>query len=141
MIDHLTLHVEDIEASKKFYTAALKPLGYIMKSDHPEWKLTGYGSKTKASLWVYGDGMTQKTHVALMAKSAAEVKAFHKAALKAGGKDNGKAGYRKNYHAGYYAAFVNDPDGHNIEVVFHDKSKLSKKMPKKAGKPARSGKK
>ena len=132
MIDHLTLHVKDIEASKKFYTAALMPLGYLMTSDHPEWKLAGYGTKARASLWVYADGMTQKTHVALVAKSVAAVKAFYKAALRTGGKDNGKPGYRKNYHAGYYAAFVHDLDGHNIEVVFHDKSKM--------GKPARPGK-
>ena len=126
MIDHLTLHVSDIEKSKKFYDAALKPLGYGMTKDFPEWKLAGYGDSKKAYMWVCADGITQKTHIALTAKSRVAVSAFYKAALKAGGKDNGKAGYRKNYHAGYYAAFVIDPDGHNIEAVFHDKEKMAK---------------
>ncbi|MDB5188040.1 MAG: hypothetical protein JWO50_560 [Candidatus Kaiserbacteria bacterium] len=123
MIDHLTLHVNDIDKSKLFYTAILKPLGYGMTSEFPEWKLAGYGTKAKSSLWVYGDGCKQPTHIAFTAKSADAVKVCYKAGIKAGGKDNGKPGIRKNYSAGYYAAFVLDLDGHNIEIVFHDKTK------------------
>lgn len=135
MIDHVTLHVGNIEKSKDFYSAAFKPLGYAMTSDHPEWKLAGFGSKKKAAIWLYaGEGAKQVAHIAVIAKDANAVKAFYKAALKAGGKDNGKPGYRKNYGPGYYAAFVYDLDGHNLEAVFHDKTKLvpaKKKVAKK----------
>jgi len=46
--------------------------------------------------------------------------AFFHAALEAGGKDNGPPGLRPEYHENYYGAFVLDPDGHNIEAVYHD---------------------
>jgi predicted lactoylglutathione lyase len=62
------------------------------------------------------------THIAFQASSSAQVEGFYKAALAAGGKDNGGPGYR-NYSPGYYAAFVYDPDGHNIEAVWYDDSK------------------
>ena len=59
-------------------------------------------------------------HVALGASSRDQVAAFHRAGLQAGGTDNGVPGFRPQYHPSYYAAFVLDPDGHNIEAVFHD---------------------
>jgi catechol 2,3-dioxygenase-like lactoylglutathione lyase family enzyme len=59
-------------------------------------------------------------HIALRAESRAAVEAFHREALAAGGRDNGGPGLRPQYHPGYYGAFVLDPDGHNIEAVFHD---------------------
>jgi predicted lactoylglutathione lyase len=59
-------------------------------------------------------------HLAFEAKSKEEVEAFHKAALAAGARDNGRPGYRKDYWPGYYAAFVYDPDGHNVEAVWYD---------------------
>ena len=61
-------------------------------------------------------------HIALAASSRGQVVAFHAAALAAGGEDNGPPGLRPEYHAGYYAAYVLDPDGHNVEAVFHDRS-------------------
>lgn len=124
MIDHVTVHVSDIEKSKPFYVAALKPLGYVMVKEFPEWKLASFGVPGKPSMWVYaGEGAKQVAHLALVAKSPQAVQAFYKAAMKAGGTDNGKPGYRTNYSAGYYAAFVIDPSGNNIEAVFHDKAK------------------
>ncbi|PIR84130.1 glyoxalase [Candidatus Kaiserbacteria bacterium CG10_big_fil_rev_8_21_14_0_10_51_14] len=68
-----------------------------------------------------------KSHVAFEAKNKKQVDAWYKAALKAGAKDNGGPGYRTEYWPGYYAAFVYDPDGHNIEVVWWDYSKVAKK--------------
>ena len=130
MIDHITLHVNDIEKSKAFYMTALKPFGYELIHEFDDWKLAGFGTKAKAMLWVHGTGATHKAHIALMAKDANAVRAFHKAALKAGATDNGAPGIRKNYSAGYYAAFILDPDGHNIEAVFHDKTKMLKAKPK-----------
>ena len=54
----------------------------------------------------------------------AMVDRFYQAALTNGGKDNGVPGER-NYHPGYYAAFVLDPDGNNIEAVYHGEAKRS----------------
>ena len=122
MIDHTGFHVNDIEASKRFYDKALAPLGYSMLTEFPEWKVAGYGANGKSDLWIVGDGCKQQEHVAFAATDKDGVQQFHEAGLAAGGTDNGAPGYRKDYAPGYYAAFVKDPDGHNIEVVFHDPS-------------------
>jgi catechol 2,3-dioxygenase-like lactoylglutathione lyase family enzyme len=49
------------------------------------------------------------------------VEAFHRASTEAGYRDNGAPGERPEYHAGYYGAYVLDPDGHNVEVVNHNR--------------------
>ena len=121
MIDHLTVHVNDLAKSKDFYLAALKPLGYELISDYPDWSICGLGADKKPDLWLAGGSDVKQTaHVAFGTTEKARVDAFHKAALAAGGKDNGAPGYRKEYSPGYYAAFVYDPTGNNIEVVWHD---------------------
>jgi catechol 2,3-dioxygenase-like lactoylglutathione lyase family enzyme len=121
MIDHVTLHVQDIDASKKFYTEALKPLGYAPTTEMPEYKVVGFGVDGKSDLWLVGDAAgTPPGHIAFIAHDADSVQKFYDAALAAGGTDNGAPGYRKDYSPGYYAAFVHDLDGHNIEVVFKD---------------------
>ncbi|MFK7836458.1 MAG: VOC family protein [Sulfitobacter sp.] len=80
---------------------------------------TGYGD-TRPWFWLYEENATSGTmQIALQAKNRAEVGAFHAEALQAGGTDNGPPGLRPHYHSDYYAAFVLDPDGHNIEVVCH----------------------
>ena len=82
-------------------------------------KATGYGD-THPWFWLAEENATSgMMHIAFQAKSRAEVDAFHAAALLAGGTDNGRPGLRPQYHANYYAAFVLDPDGHNIEAVCH----------------------
>src|SRR6266540_5933094 len=120
MFDHVSIGVADIARSKKFYDAALKPLGFSLLSDGES--SLGYGEKA-VQLWL---GATQKPvkadmesglHFCFLAKDRAAVDAFHAAALEAGGKDNGAPGLRPHYHANYYGAFVLDPDGHNIEAV------------------------
>ena len=107
MFDHVSIGVADIARSKKFYDAALKPLGYGEKG---------------VQLWL---GATKKPvkadmdsglHFCFLAKDRAAVDAFHAAALKAGGKDNGKPGVRADYGPKYYAAFAIDPDGYRIEA-------------------------
>lgn len=122
MIDHVGLHVGDIGKSKSFYDTALAPLGYALMSEFPQWKVVGYGWDGKPDFWLTGDGAEKASHVAFMAKDKPMVEAFYQAGLTAGGTDNGGPGYRKDYGPGYYAAFVRDPDGHNIEAVFHDPS-------------------
>jgi catechol 2,3-dioxygenase-like lactoylglutathione lyase family enzyme len=120
MIDHVSIRANDIGKAKEFYIKALAPLGYSVMAEFAEYKVAGLGADGKADLWISGKGSEDENHVAFVAKDKAAVDAFYKAGLAAGGTDNGKPGYRKDYSPGYYAAFVKDPDGHNIEVVFHD---------------------
>jgi catechol 2,3-dioxygenase-like lactoylglutathione lyase family enzyme len=120
MIDHATLHVSDIEKSKEFYTKTLKPFGYKVVSEMPEWKVVGMGDFADADVWLVGDGSDKAGHIAFVATSQEMVQKFHEAGVAAGGKDNGAPGYRKDYSPGYYAAFVIDPDGHNIEAIYKD---------------------
>ena len=120
MIAHTTLAVKNYRKSKAFYLKALKPLGYRNNMNFGE--SAGFNDGKNTDLWITRERTVVPTHLAFEAKSSAQVKAFYKAALAAGGKDNGKPGYR-DYSPGYYAAFVYDPDGHNIEAVWYDPSK------------------
>lgn len=118
MIDHVSFHVKDYAASKAFYLAALAPLGYELMMEFGE--VGGFGVKPKPDFWIAPTkGEIAPAHIAFSAKSREEVAAFYEAALAAGGKDNGPPGLRPNYHPGYYGAFVLDPNGHNVEAVFH----------------------
>lgn len=119
MIEHIGLHAKDAKASQAFYVAALKPLGYKVNAEFPEWNVVGMGESDKSDFWISGGGTGTSTHIAFGAKSHAEVDAFYEAAIAAGGKDNGKPGLRTDYSPTYYAAFVLDLDGNNIEVVCH----------------------
>jgi catechol 2,3-dioxygenase-like lactoylglutathione lyase family enzyme len=120
MINHVALHVNDIDASKDFYAKALAPLGYVLTLDLTEHKVAGLGADGKTDLALFGDGTKQAGHIAFTASNKKVVDGVYSAALAAGGKDNGAPGYRKDHEPGYYAAFVRDPSGHNIEVVFMD---------------------
>lgn len=126
MIDHIGFAVSDYEKSKAFYTQALAPLGYVLimevaaEGNPSGAPAAGFGEGGKPDFWIGGEGKLEKPlHVAIVAKDRASVDAFHRAALAAGGKDNGEPGLRPHYHPNYYAAFVFDPDGHNIEAVCH----------------------
>jgi catechol 2,3-dioxygenase-like lactoylglutathione lyase family enzyme len=124
VIDHIGIPVSDFTRSKRFYEAALKPIGYGLVMEvsaeetggHPA---AGFGSDGKPSFWIGGGATIGRTHVAFIAKDRAAVDAFYRAALAAGGKDNGPPGLRPHYHPNYYGAFVFDPDGHNMEAVCH----------------------
>jgi catechol 2,3-dioxygenase-like lactoylglutathione lyase family enzyme len=116
MIDHLSLPVSDMARSRAFYEKALAPLGYTVQHDYGNEAL-GLGTPGKADLWLTPGGGGARLHVALRAMDREAVHAFHREALAAGGKDNGAPGPRPNYTPNYYAAFVHDPDGHNVEVV------------------------
>ena len=119
MFNHISIGVRDVARTKRFYDAALKPLGYACLSEG-ETSL-GYG-KDAVALWI---GASEKPvpaddksglHVCFDAPTRKSVAAFHAAALGAGGKDNGKPGLRADYGPNYYAAFVVDPDGYRIEA-------------------------
>lgn len=126
MFDHMGLVVSDLAKSRQFYEAALAPLGISVLMEVTE-AMTGgrgahlgFGKHGHPLFWI-GTGKTPTTgvHLAFVAENISSVDVFHRAALAAGATDNGAPGLRPNYHAGYYGAFVLDPDGNNIEAVFH----------------------
>ena len=128
MIDHIGLNISDITRSRAFYDAALAPLGCTVVMEVTE-DMTGghrahlgYGPDgCKPYFWIAsGKPAAGGTHVAFAAPDRAGVDAFYAAAMAAGGRDNGAPGLRPEYHPGYYGAFVLDPDGNNIEAVYHD---------------------
>jgi catechol 2,3-dioxygenase-like lactoylglutathione lyase family enzyme len=120
MIDHTGITVSDLPASKRFYAAALAPLGYAVLMEVPGGVGIGFGEPPKPDFWIIGGTPNEpRIHVAFRAKDRATVDAFYRAALAAGGRDNGAPGLRPHYHPNYYGAFVFDPDGHNIEAVCH----------------------
>ena len=118
LIDHVQLVVRDLAASQAFYASVFEVLGVPMggTGDGYFWadELFVSTARSQAAQGV----LTGRHHLAFQAKDRAMVDAFHKVALAHGGKDNGAPGERP-YHPGYYAAFVLDPDGNNIEAVFH----------------------
>jgi catechol 2,3-dioxygenase-like lactoylglutathione lyase family enzyme len=127
MIDHVGFKVSDYARSKAFYERVLAPLGYgLVMEVTPEMTGTqshhaGFGAGSKPDFWISTGQMVTRDglHVALAARSRAEVDAFHAAGLAAGARDNGAPGLRPHYHRHYYGAFMLDPDGHNIEAVCH----------------------
>ena len=119
VIAHASLPVSDYNRSKAFYTNVLATLGYTQKMEFGE--AAGFNDGTNTDFWIAtNEEGVIPLHVAFEAKNKEQVEAFYKAALQEGAKDNGAPGYRKDYWPGYYAAFVHDPDGHNVEAVFYD---------------------
>ena len=113
LVDHVHLRARDLEASKRFYRAVLKALG----KDHAIQETEDHFSADE--LWIdRADAKVSSVHLAFQASGREAVAAFHAAALANGGRDNGPPGERA-YHPGYYAAFAFDPDGNNIEAVYH----------------------
>ena len=119
LIDHVHLRVKDLEASKRFYRAVLSAIGL------PNALVEGKGNFYADELFVdVADSDVTHVHLAFQAQDRDAVNAFHRAALGAGGRDNGAPGERP-YHPGYYAAFALDPDGNNVEAVFHGPAQRS----------------
>jgi catechol 2,3-dioxygenase-like lactoylglutathione lyase family enzyme len=121
VIDHLTIGVSDLKTSRRWYTEALAPLGF---SEIGPWsdaaRAVSFGLEGANDFAIseeYEAG--GQLHLAFAAETKEQVDAFHAAALAAGGTDNGAPGPRPEYSKGYYGAFVLDPDGHNVEAVFH----------------------
>jgi catechol 2,3-dioxygenase-like lactoylglutathione lyase family enzyme len=125
MLDHVSLGVSDLERSRRFYDAALRPLGLVRIVD-----FGGRGSDYGAAPGSLGVEFTitressvrtpvAGAHVCFRAPDREAVRLFHAAALAAGGSDDGPPGLRPHYHADYYGAFVLDPDGHRVEAVCH----------------------
>jgi catechol 2,3-dioxygenase-like lactoylglutathione lyase family enzyme len=119
MFDHISIGVRDLERTRNFYDAALKPLGYSCLSESAG--SLGYG-RNGVALWI---SVAEKPvpadersglHFCFAAPTRKSVDAFHAAALAAGGRDNGKPGLRQSYGESYYAAFAVDPDGYRLEA-------------------------
>jgi catechol 2,3-dioxygenase-like lactoylglutathione lyase family enzyme len=119
-IDHLLMRVRDPAASRRFYTTIAPHAGLRIGVDEPD-HIDLVGKDFSFSLIHDGRPPTEHVHLAFTAQDDATVQAFHAAALAAGYEDNGGPGERAVYHPGYYGAFVLDPDGHNVEVVNHNR--------------------
>jgi catechol 2,3-dioxygenase-like lactoylglutathione lyase family enzyme len=119
MLDHVSVGVRDIAAARRFYDAALSPLGYKCLAEGETY--LGYGEKAP-QFWLLAAehpvpaDSKSGLHFCFNASSPKAVDAFHASALKSGGRDNGKPGIRPDYSDTYYAAFVVDPDGYRIEA-------------------------
>ena len=124
LIDHLQFVVQDLEASKKFYSAIFKVLNIPMGGEGPGYFWADELFVSDMQSPAAAGKLTGRTHLAFQAQDRAMVENFYRAALEAGGEDNGAPGERP-YHPGYYAAFVTDPDGNNIEAVYHGEAKRS----------------
>jgi catechol 2,3-dioxygenase-like lactoylglutathione lyase family enzyme len=132
MIDHMGVSPTDIESARRFYDAALKPLGVtclmeVTSEQTGGYHGVGYGTGRKPFFWLSSNSRNaapevrcgEGVHIAFEAESRAAVDAFYAAAMAQGARDNGPPGVRPHYHAAYYAAFVIDPDGVNVEAVCH----------------------
>ena len=124
MLDHLGFVVTDFVASRSFYLAALGALGLEVVGEGESWAM--FGADGRPELWIGAAepaaapaGGSGPVHLAFQVGQRWLVDEFHAAGLRTGGRDNGGPGLRPQYHADYYAAFLFDPDGHNVEAVCH----------------------
>ena len=121
MYDHIGLKVKDLDASVRFYSAALGGLGLVLCSRDDAG--AGFGPPGQPTLWLHVAGKGDRpdkaggTHIAFRAAARGAVNRFHEDGLGAGGRDNGGPAVRADYGPTYYAAFLIDPDGHNVEAV------------------------
>jgi catechol 2,3-dioxygenase-like lactoylglutathione lyase family enzyme len=128
VIDHVGIRVGDLPASRRMYEAALAELGFVALSEGEfegdSYVLFGRGDREDFSLHTVGskpgrDRVTTGAHIAFWASDAGSVERWHDAATRHGGADIGPPGVRPEYSGYYFAAFVLDPDGNNVEAVFH----------------------
>lgn len=123
MIDHFGINCGDFDRSKEFYDAVLGVLGYARQLEFGP--AVGYGTEGHPAFWIAdasageAAGPNREVHVAFAAKDAAAVQAFFRAALAVGAEPLHEPRLWPEYHANYYGAFVRDPDGNNVEAVFH----------------------
>ena len=128
VIDHVGIRVGDLPSSRRMYEAALAELGFVVLGEGAfegdDYVLFGRGTSDDFALHGVGSApgrnrVTTGVHVAFRAADAEAVQRWHAAAVRHGGTDNGAPGIRPEYSGSYYAAFVLDPDGNNVEAVFH----------------------
>lgn len=116
MIGHIGFYVEDLKKSDEFYRPLLKVLGYEVILALPQCVAYGVGGVPFFEIYT-GKPRSKGIHIAFHAHDKQTVDNFYSVALSLGGQDHGKPGYR-DYFPGYYAAFITDPNGHNLEALF-----------------------
>jgi catechol 2,3-dioxygenase-like lactoylglutathione lyase family enzyme len=124
LLDHIHLVVRDLAASRRFYDAVLGALGVPVGGEGPGFFWADELFVSIADTAAAAGELTGRVHLAFQAADKQTVERFHRAGLEAGGRDNGAPGERP-YHPGYFAAFLLDPDGNNVEAVFHGPGKRS----------------
>lgn len=123
MIDHIGINCADYPKSQTFYDTVLAVLGYSRQLDFGE--AIGYGRDGKPTFWIAqgaGMGSNRENHIAFAAADENAVRAFHEAALGLGAESLHEPRLWPEYHPGYFGAFVRDPDGNNVEAVYHGAS-------------------
>ena len=129
VIDHVGIRVSDLAGSRRMYEATLAELGFAVlgegEFEGDAYVLFGRGTSDDFALHTVGtepgrDRVTTGAHIAFRAADAASVERWHSAAISNGGTDNSPPGLRPEYSGRYYAAFALDPDGNNVEAVFHE---------------------
>jgi catechol 2,3-dioxygenase-like lactoylglutathione lyase family enzyme len=119
-IDHITVRVRDLDASRRFYERALEIFGsHVLEIEGTDGPELSFGPEGSEDLVLAEGEPAAPVHIAFLAHDPETVDTFHAAALEAGGRDNGGPGRRPHYHERYYAAYVLDPDGNNVEAVCH----------------------
>ncbi|WP_457587494.1 VOC family protein [Ensifer canadensis] len=118
LIDHIQLVIKDLGASRRFYEAVLHALEVPLGGEGEDYFWADELFVSTADSQAAQGQLTGRHHLAFQARDSAMVDAFYKVGLENGGKDNGRPGERP-YHPGYYAAFLLDPDGNNIDAVYH----------------------
>jgi catechol 2,3-dioxygenase-like lactoylglutathione lyase family enzyme len=120
VIDHIGVGVRDYDESVAFYSQALGRLGLELVAEAAtDNRAAGFGYMGRDDFWIHEGRPVGRAHIAFEARSQQQVDAFHAAAIDAGGRDNGSPGLRREYSETYYAAYILDPNGNNIEAVFH----------------------
>jgi catechol 2,3-dioxygenase-like lactoylglutathione lyase family enzyme len=128
VIDHVEIRVRDLRVSRQMYEAALAELGFVVLSEGEfegdAYVFFGRGDSDDFAIHTVGhkpgrDLVTSGAHIAFPASDEEAVRRWHNAAVRNGARDNGPPGMRPEYSGHYYAAFVLDPDGNNVEAVFH----------------------
>lgn len=125
LIDHIQLVVRDLKASRRFYGALFEVLGIPIGGEEDGFFWADEVVVSSADSPAALGQLTGRVHLAFQAADHAQVEAAYNAGLAAGGEDYGAPGERPHYHPGYYAAFLLDPDGNNIELVFHGEADRS----------------
>jgi catechol 2,3-dioxygenase-like lactoylglutathione lyase family enzyme len=130
VIDHFGINCADYAASQRFYDRVLGVLGYSRQMDVGP--AIGYGRNGKPEFWIAegaGMGPNREIHAAFAAADENAVRAFHDAALEVGAESLHAPRLWPEYHPGYFGAFVRDPDGNNIEAVFHGANTAGRATP------------
>ncbi len=120
MIDHIGITCADYRKSQEFYDTVLGVLGFSHQMDFG--RVIGYGRDGKPSFWISdgaGMGPNREIHLAFQAADENAVRAFHHAAVERGAESLHAPRLWFEYHSGYFGAFVRDPDGNNVEAVYH----------------------